>query len=260
MITPSAKGNGPKEVTPVAGFQQFEFELTDALIAQLVSCLNGLNTASLDKNNVEAIPNGQGVYQLYCNGELQYIGKTDSDTGLTTRLAKHGAKISGRPNLRGNVTFKAVQVLVFTAMELETLLIRHYKDAGSPLAWQHSGFGSNDPGRNRDKTEYKTEHFDVMNPIDIDEKFVIRFPAGMSLRKALEEIKSNLPYTFRFAKPAILETTILPTEIKANSVRDSITALATHLPTKWQATQLPGYIILYPEEKNYQSGTVIVRT
>src|SRR5690606_30796551 len=95
-----------------------------------------------------------------------------TDAGLTTRLTTHAAKICGRPNLRGRVRFKAVQVLVFSAMELETLLIRHYKATGAPMSWQHSGFGSNDPGRQRDHTKYKEAHFDVRHPIDVSEKFV----------------------------------------------------------------------------------------
>jgi hypothetical protein len=37
-------------------------------------------------------------------------------------------------------------------------------------------------------------------------------------------------------------------------------ALIALLPAGWQATHLPGYIILYKENKNYVHGQVIARS
>ena len=250
----------PEGAPEVAGFQQFEFALTDALIAQLVITLDELTAAPLDVAHVAAIPDGQGVYQLILDGKVEYVGKTDTDAGLSKRLAKHAAKISGRPSLRGVVSFKAVQVLVFSAMELETMLIRHYKAEGAPMSWQHSGFGSNDPGRRRDKTVYKDDHFDVEHPIDIDEPFALKFTEGMTLREALEAIKSPLPYTFRFERAAALDNATLTADFRAASVRDAIERLTPYLPTGWQVTRLPGYVIAYPENQEYASGEVVARS
>ncbi|WP_034387943.1 GIY-YIG nuclease family protein [Hellea balneolensis] len=243
--------------TNPVGFRQFEFELTNALIAQLVRCLDDLESAPLTSKNVGLIPDGQGVYQLFLDGKLQYIGKTDSEAGLSVRLLKHSRKISGRPNLRGRVTFKAVQVLVFSAMELETMLIQHYKNVEGKVKWQHSGFGSNDPGRRRDRTDYKIDHFDVLYPIDIDEKGSFEFQSGASIKDCLDQIKGQLPYIFRFGKSHKLEVIKLTQRVTASSVRDAIEQIVKLLPPGWQATRLPGYLILYEEFTEYVHGEKI---
>ncbi|MHA7899622.1 MAG: GIY-YIG nuclease family protein [Henriciella sp.] len=244
----------------VPGFQQFEFELTDALIDQLATVLTYMSPADLTTEMVGRIPDGQGVYQLFLNGELVYIGKTDSDAGLSERLLKHALKVSGRPSLRNDVQFKAVQVLVFSAMELETLLIRRFKSQGQTLAWQHSGFGSNDPGRRRDTTEYKDSHFDVLHPIDIDEPSHFQFEADTTVQDALKSLKEVLPYTLRFANHTDLSSQALSHSINATSVRDAVEQLVSSLPEGWQATNLPGYVILYKETKTYQHGKIIANS
>lgn len=251
----------PAGAPEIAGFQQFEFALTDALMLQLVECLDSLETAPLDPACVADIPNGQGVYQLYLDDQLEYVGKTDTAAGLTTRLASHARKIIGRPNLRDQVRFKAVQVLVFSAMELETLLIRHYKDTGAPMSWQHSGFGSNDPGRQRDHTRYKESHFDVRHSIDVHEKFnePIIIPVGTPIRVALDMLKVALPYNFRYDRTPALDAAI-NAEVEIYSVEDGLQKLMPHLPKDWQATKLPGYVILYPENREYNHGEVIARS
>lgn len=259
-MTDESSETSPEGAPQLRGFQQFEFALTDALISQLVSVLDKMNTAPLTTNLVSCIPNGQGIYQLFLDDQLVYIGKTDSDAGLAARLAKHESKVSGRPNLRGKVRFKAVQVLVFSAMELETMLIRHYKGQLGSVAWQHSGFGSNDPGRERDTTKYKDDHFDIQHPIDIDEQASYFFSAGTPMKDALKGIKDQLPYTFRFAQSSETSTTKLSQDITGHSVRDLLEKLVVQLPTGWQATKLPGYVILYKEQYEYTYGETIGRT
>lgn len=251
----------PEGAPKFLGFEQFEFDLTDALINQLVTVLDNLEPAALDLRNVSKIPNGQGVYQLWVDNQLEYVGKTDTDAGLTTRLAKHAHKISGRPTLRGMVQFKAVQVLVFTAMELETLLIRHYKSGGAPLGWQHSGFGSNDPGRERDTTKYKETHFDARHPINVNEHFEkpLIIKANRTVKQALAELKSLLPYTIRFQRSGDLNVE-LPKDLEMVSTKDGLLKILGFLPKGWQATNLPGYVILYKEKKEYKYGKLIGRT
>jgi len=104
------------------GFRKFEFALTDALMQQLICCFDEMGKSELNEENTSSIPNGQGVYQLFLDDELVYIGKTDSEAGLQPRLLRHALKIRGRRNLDiATVKFKAIQVLVFSAME-QTLL------------------------------------------------------------------------------------------------------------------------------------------
>src|SRR5262249_13805852 len=131
----------------------------------LVELLNGMQPGPLTGGSVEAVPEGQGVYQLFHNGNLVYIGKTDSEAGLRRRLRRHARSIQNRLNLNvTDVSFNAVRIFVFTAMDLETQLIRVY---GQP-AWNNSGFGSNDPGRRRDHTRLRPQGFDATYPINVD--------------------------------------------------------------------------------------------
>lgn len=251
------------------GFRQFEFALTDALVAQLVTILDGMGEAPLVSEVAASIPNGQGVYQLFLGDELVYIGKTDNDAGLQRRLLRHARLAGSRSALsNGAVTFKAVQVLVFSAMELETMLMRHYRNVGSTLAWNHSGFGSNDPGHKREGMGYKEGHFDLLYPISIDDALDVSLPAGLSAYDALRAIKSDLPYLLRFGgmmtkKPEDIEqhtelqAAKLSRDLSGLSLRNTLTEITSLLPSGYIATKFPGYVILYKEPDTYEYGETI---
>jgi hypothetical protein len=126
-----------------------------------------MTAAQLAHSNLVGVPDAQGVYQLLLNDDIVYIGKTDGEAGLKQRLSRHCYTVLHRKNLSTlDVTFKAIRVFVFTAIDLETQLIRHY--SRPKVAWNNSGFGSNDPGRNRDDTALNSQSFDALYPIDID--------------------------------------------------------------------------------------------
>jgi hypothetical protein len=248
----------------IAGFREFEFDLPEALLSSMVIAFDGMEGATLSRENVSKIPEAQGVYQLIVRGEIVYIGKTDSDAGLAKRLARHAWTIQHRANLKvADVSFKAVRVFVFTAMDLETQLIRHYKGQSS-VSWNNSGFGSNDPGRNRDKTRAKPNSFDVLYPIDLDEKVSLEISGQTPVTVALQALRQVLPYTLRVehsgAHPDFDGATV-----KLNkgpiSTRKLLTAIVGELPSGWQATALAGRIILYKEkEDGYPAGRVIARS
>jgi hypothetical protein len=125
----------------IAGFSEFEFDLPDALLASLIVAFDNMNSAPLDLEHVGELPEAQGVYQLYLDDEIVYIGKTDAKSGLLKRLSRHACKIQHRQNLTvAQVTFKAIRVFVFTAVDLESQLIRHYRGV-SPVSWNNGGFG-----------------------------------------------------------------------------------------------------------------------
>lgn len=142
----------------IPGFTDFEFDLPEALLARLIDEFDSLHAAPLNKTAVEQVPDKQGVYQLFLDRELVYVGKTDAEAGLNRRLRRHEEKIQHRPLLDPKrVSFKAVQIYVFTAVDLETQLINHYKDKKMPAVWNNSGFGANDVGQERDTTKYKDD-------------------------------------------------------------------------------------------------------
>lgn len=248
-------------------YVEFEFNLPEALLNSLKLLLDGMQPDALTAENVANIPEGQGVYQLFHRGSLVYIGKTDSDAGLPQRLGRHARSIQNRMNLNvEDVSFNAVRIFVFTAMDLETLLIRAY---GEP-DWNNSGFGSNDPGRNRDRTRLNEDGFDARYPINVDRELDFPLPLEGTVAECLAALKQSLPFVFRFQsaerskrKPhqELVDTRIALPEGQL-TVRSVLEAIIGALPPGWQATALPSRVIIYRENLEYreEGGRVIARS
>lgn len=154
---------------------------------------------------------------------------------------------------------------MFTAMDLEEALIKHYRRSNGKLPWNLSGFGSNDPGRNRDNSSLKENHFDVSHPIDLGLSLTLDPACGTSVASILTQLKEQLPYTLRF-EPASsgskkphpdLVNTDLEIGYQVQSVREVLTNIASALGPTWQITALPGHVIIYRERRNYDHGHVI---
>lgn len=254
------------------GFAEFEFDLPRALLQELILLLDGMEMGLLDASTATTIPDVQGVYQLFHNNQLVYIGKTDAQAGLRNRLSRHADKITHRPKLSGGgVFFKAVRILVFTAMDLETQLIAHYR-AKDPVPWNGSGFGSNDPGRERETTNKNPDGFDASYPIDIDLPAELLPPGSMRIADALARLKAALPYTLRYetqrnalgkaqrgnphpdlaASSAIVNIPAPP-----QTVRQIMRSIKDVLGPEWQATVFASHVILYKENRRYQYGEAI---
>lgn len=249
-----------------AGYTDFEFDLPDALLTHLIRVLDGLQTAPLRSDHLATIPDAQGVYQLFLNEELVYIGKTDAEAGLRKRLERHAFKIEHRRNLDpSRVSFKAVRIFVFTAIDLETQLIRHY--AGGGTRWNNRGFGANDPGRRRDRTRVKASNFDALYPVDLDRDLGLDFSDVPDAGQVVFRLKQLLPYTFRYEleggrRPAV-ELTNTPVRLPttATTTREVLSALVTQLPPGWQATAFLHQVILYRESvDDYPDAEVIARS
>ena len=244
------------------GYEDFEFDLPGALLANLIKILDKISAVALRTDVVSAIPDVQGVYLLLLDNRPVYVGKTDAGAGLNSRLTRHSRKILNRQNLDPNrVTFKAVRIYVFTATDLESDLIRYYSD-GSGLAWNGSGFGSNDPGRDRDTTKNKPENFDYQYPIDIDRQFNTDFAGGLASR-VLSELRQNLTYIVRAqnrARHADMTSTFISPLPAPFTARQAIRHIIEGLPPGWQATKLLGYVIIYKENKEYPQSEIIARS
>lgn len=249
-----------------AGYREFEFDLPGALLDHLVRALDEMEAAPLNAQRLTAVPEAQGVYQLFLDGELVYIGKTDAEAGLLKRLSRHSNKIQHRRGLDpARVSFKAIRIFVFTAMDLETQLIKHYTaDAGTK--WNGSGFGSNDPGRNRDNSQ--PGRFDQEFPIDIDRQLNGDFSGEQTAAAVAAKLKAELPYTFRFLTkpksrqphPELVDTTVIM-PAGAMTARSVIGELVRQLPPGWQATALSAVLILYKEAVDtYPQATILARS
>lgn len=252
----------------IPGFREFEFDLHDALLGSILSAFGTMEGAPLVPDELSRIPNAQGVYQLLQQGNIVYVGKTDAGAGLKTRLERHAWTVQHRHNLEnGGVLFKALRVFVFTAIDLESQLIAHYKGSSS-LAWNKSGFGSNDPGRNRDDTRAKPTSFDALYPIDLDRQIRIVHDGQISASRVLSLLRDEVPYIIRWQsaegssrKPhSDLETSRLQLAGLRVTARQVIVQIMQSLPAGWQATLLAGRVILYQENRNYRHGDVIGRS
>lgn len=248
-------------------FKDLEFDLPTALQMQLVRLFEQMTPGPLNEDAIQHVAEAQGVYQLFFKGELVYVGKTDADAGLRRRLLRHAKKICSRQNMhQDQVSFKAVRVYVFTAMDLEDLLIKHYRSASVSLDWNLSGFGSNDPGRNRDKSEVKKGHFDSLYPIDLNCIVSVTQPADdHSVAEVLRQLKDQLAYTVRYqnfgGRSKRPHADLVNTEVRLRSENDSVLKILQQvkaaLGNDWQITALPGYVIIYKERERYPYGQVI---
>jgi hypothetical protein len=235
-------------------YAELEFDLAGALRNRLVQMFDSMPTAPLDRASVDAtVPNQQGVYQLFHEGELVYIGKTDAQAGLRSRLQRHSDKILHRLGLDPSaVSFKAIRLFVFTVMDLETELLQAHKPA-----WNGRGFGSNDPGRERDTTRIKAVNFDARFPIDIHRQIEVALEPGVSrsAESALVAVQAAVPWKLRrqnlggkSRKCHIeLENTLVSLSGESRTGWDFISEIVKQLPAGWQATALKSHVILYKE-------------
>jgi hypothetical protein len=249
-----------------AGYREFEFDLPGALLDHLVTVLDGMESAPLSVDGLRGVPEEQGVYQLFLDGALVYIGKTDNEAGLLKRLLRHSRKTQHRVGLSPErVTFKAVRIYVFTAIDLETQLIRHYTGK-TGTAWNGSGFGANDPGRERDKS--KPGRFDTSFPMDIDRPLDLDLSVVATAAQAISAIKAAIPYTLRVqpkTKGSRQPHPDLATAVNLPSgpwtARTALAEVTKQLPPGWQATALAALLILYKEtEDGYRGATVLARS
>lgn len=256
-------------MSSASGYVEFEFDLPGALLGQLNLVLDALPAAELNASNLLAVPEAQGVYQLFLDGRLVYIGKTDADSGLKRRLFRHARKITHRQNLNPmRFSFKAVRIFVFTAMDLESELIRCYGGVAN-ISWNGSGFGSNDPGRERDTTKVDLTNFDGQFPVDIDRPIDFAIVDGELASAVLARLKDALPYTFRYqskgprsrAPHSDLSSVAVGSLSGLVTARQIVQHVLAALPAGWQAINLPGYIILYKEAlRIYPAGNVIAHS
>jgi len=129
----------------------FEFDLDRGIRSQIVEKLESIPLRALEKN---VGPNSSGIYALYHQGKLVYIGKaskgtTKSKRTLQVRLNEHVNKIAGRRNI--SLDQMTCRYLTFVSewwvFAAEFALIAHYDPE-----WNASGFGSKVPGAGRPGT------------------------------------------------------------------------------------------------------------
>ncbi|WP_083681203.1 Eco29kI family restriction endonuclease [Archangium sp. Cb G35] len=206
--------------------------------------------------------NSPGIYILLQGGVEVYVGKADYD--LAGRLSRHADNISARHNISlDEMSCRYIYFLEHGLVKLgEPLLIKHYNKKGR-AKWNSRGFGSNDPGRKRDKG--KTSWFDEKYPIRHD--YIVEVPAGsFSALELLQALRKSLPFTLRFEEKDPQALAELGqggyfqfNDLRRATVTEWLAMACAHLPSGWQLTALPGRILLYREHDDRYPGQILSR-
>lgn len=249
------------------GYVEYEIDIEKVLRNELPQVVEAVPIAPLTSDAVMAIPAGaKGAYVLFEDGHPVYAGKTDTTHGFRQRLGRHATTIQHRHNLNpATIGFKAIRILVFSNFDVEAILIKALRKADpTALAWNTSGFGSNDPGHNRETQEPAA--FDVQRPIDIDR------PLGMTggtyaLLELLIALKDGLPYLLRFQTDHLLgkrypehyrkghadqRAAANVVVLGLDTMREILRKALAVLPDGWRVTIFPDRVILYKEPATYQ--------
>lgn len=253
------------------GYGEFELDIPRVMRDQLPAFFAALPAEPLSPEAVARVPEGaQGAYLLYLDGALVYVGKTDAQAGFRERLIRHARSVQHRRGLDPDrITFKAARIFVFSTFDLETMLIEEFtRLEGTRPAWNFSGFGSNDPGRNRE--DQKPAPFDGEFPIDIDREVTLLAPGTYDVLEAIMALKAGLPYLLRYESDGtggsawrgghrdMMFRTITVPEGPV-SVRLLFTLILAALPPGWQVTVLPSRVILYRETRDYRAQIEVLR-
>jgi hypothetical protein len=248
----SAEQTLPEAKQTKESVQDFELSITRALADQLEERLDALVLVALSAGTLaELISNRPGVYVLALDGKRVYVGKAAQS--LQRRLRDHHKKLSGRERLSLNrVEFVGLYMNEdLDAVAPERQLIGRYKPP-----WNFNGFGNNDPGRRRDTTVVKHDHFDALYPIKLS-YHLGQFDHVATLTDLLSVGKDRLPFVFRYDTTAPAQATYSKIPIHVTKEFDAeglFELLIASLPPGWQLTALPGYAILYRETIDYPSA------
>lgn len=240
----------------------FHLGITAALGARLAQTLDEQVPVPLAEADVRKLAPRPGIFQLIRRApdlpeESVYLGK--ADRSLPQRLETARVKLLGRKHLLPHeMYFTSVYVEDdMSAVAPEVLVLKHLRDErGIELPWNRNGFGMQDAGRNRDRTQLDALHFDMIHPIDLE--WTLRDDAHRRVRSAKDfagHLKAQLPYGFRYAltpgpaNPALLEVPSGPL-----SADTAFRILARSLGPTWQISALKGRVLLYEEHTHYPSA------
>lgn len=250
---------GPHALTGVGGYDEFEIDIEEILRGQLPKFFDDVPSAPLTPRNVDALPErAKGAYVLFLDDFPVYAGKTDTRHGFRDRLGRHSWTVQGRANLDPRrLSFKAVRIMVFSAFDAEALLISEMKRINpKALPWNNSGFGSNDPGKNRDGQQ--PADFDQWYPVDIDFMMHNLPTSDVSLADLLGAAKQRLPFLVRNA-PIPADVMVRNTKDMA-TLRQVLQVAVGALPPGWQVTVLHGRVIIYREKRDYEFKLEVMRS
>lgn len=232
---------------------------------QLRAFFDGLGAGPLTEEEILEVQPLKGLYGLVLADRLVYVGKSDGP--LPERLNDHRMKLLGRQNIRPqDVGFRAAYLAkTWVPLAPEANLIKYYRSQ-ELCEWNGNGFGSHDPGRNREETNKPPDGFDAQYPIRRN------YPTGVEAgtyeaNELLQRVKIILPFTFRYEtdhprggyRSGSLKYNGIQIEVPKSNMGagDLLVAVASQLGPEWQATAFPSHLILYEEQRAYTYGEVL---
>ena len=240
----------------------FEFDIATPLFEQMCVDFDLLAPVPLDESHLAEVAERPGVYGLHHRGELVYVGKADGSA--RTRLRKHRKQLHGRFGIaQEDVSFRCLHfAYTWDPFQPEAHMVEKYDPS-----WNNSGFGPNDPGRQRDRTNLKDTHWHVRFPLDPDFACPGIPAAQYDVLELLREVAKQAPYWVRFqgnresrsdqerllyeaAQADFAAAKIVTVPADDMSVRELLLLAIQALPNpeEWQLTQLPSHLLLYREK------------
>jgi len=242
----------------------YVFDFLRTVSQQLKEKLEGLPASRLDDDALLRLQDfqlkcrsGQGVYMILYGDEPRYIGKANS---VRERLSQHLTKLRGRRNIDLDaLSYKSLLLdeSMSTAAN-EDILIGLFRQQYNNM-WNGAGFGPKDPGKERDTT--KPGKFDQQHPI-IDD-YPIRVETdedgGLELTRLLTQMKSELPYVFRFQVHEAEQSKriFLNPALVTYAACDLLQAIVSQLGAGWRGAIISYGMVLYKSSKNYPYGIEI---
>ena len=244
-----------------AGCGLFEFDIAGPLFEQMCADFDLLTPIVLSKPNLAKVGERPGVYALHHAGDLVYVGKADADA--RGRLSKHWKQLHGRVGIDpGDVSFRCLHFAhTWDPFQPEAHMIARYGPA-----WNHRGFGPNDPGRQRDRTNLADSHWHVKYPLN--PAYPCQgVPSGQyDVLELLRTIAKDAPFWVRFqgnregrtaqgrrlyedAHSDFAAAEVIEVPQSGMGASDLLLLAVSSLPNpdEWQLTQLPSHLLLYRE-------------
>lgn len=139
----------------------------------------------------------------------------------------------------------------------ENILIAMFKERHAAM-WNGNGFGPKDPGQERDTT--KPGWFDKNYPIiaDYGVQLALELDGGIALRTLFAQMKTQLPYVFRYDVPAEELERHIPLEGVKHDARSLLQAAVTFLGDGWKGAVISYGMVLYKTSKQYRYGVELM--
>lgn len=239
----------------------YSFDFLNTISHQLKTFIDELALTPLNPRTLHAFSafqrennSEQGVYLIHYDGAPVYLGKADD---VAERLGNHYKKLLGRHNIEPDkIAYKAILLdrSMSTAANEEILIALFRKDYEG--MWNGKGFGSKDPGKERDTT--KPGPFDEKYPIN--EQHIVNFESTSgSLDFYLKKAKAELPYHFRFEIPKqISRATQITLPNASLPADDFLQIIINNLGQGWKGVILSYGMIIYKTEHRYKYGKELI--